>query len=126
MNAYPPLRHLAMTLLLLAGAPAAAIDSVHVTPDLVMTGESSAFADGVWLRVSGQPGHANCFYAPANASLFYARPGGVADPNKALAMLMAAKLAGRAVSIEYANDGPRADFWGYGISSCEIRRLVLH
>lgn len=111
---------------LLATMTASAIDSVRVAPDLVMTGESSAFDDGVWLRVQGQPGHANCFYAPLNASLFYVRPGGAVDAKKALALLLAAKLAGRDVSIEYGNDGPLADFWGYGVSSCEIRRLVMH
>ena len=100
--------------------------SVQIAPEQVMTGNSSAFADGVWVRVTGLVGHANCFFAPLNASLFYTRPGGVVDPKKALAMLMTAKLAGRTVNIEFINDGSQADFWGYGISQCEIQRLVLN
>lgn len=93
-----------------------------------MTGNSSAFADGVWVRVSGQVGHVNCYYAPSNASLFYvyARTNGPLDPKKALALLMAAKLGNRTVNIEFASDGVQADFWGYGISRCEIQRLAMN
>lgn len=77
---------------------------------------------------------ARCLPPPKEASSYYARgtsrenprPGGPVDPKTGMALLLAAKLASREVSIEYANDGPRADFWGYGISSCEIRRPVLH
>lgn len=100
--------------------------SVQIAPEQVMTGNSSAFADGVWVRVSGQVGHANCYYAPSNYSLFYAKPNGVIDPKKALAMLMTAKVAGRTVTIEFVNNGVQADFWNYGISQCEIQRLALN
>ena len=99
-----------------------------VVPEMVMTGNSSAFADGVWVRVSGQVGHVNCYYAPLNVSLFYAyaRANSPMDPKKALALLMAAKLGNRLVNIEFASDGVQADFWGYGISRCEIQRLTLN
>jgi hypothetical protein len=113
-------------LLMIFGYSAACAQSVQVSPELVMTGNSSAFADGVWVRVSGQVGHANCYYAPQNVSLFYAKPNGVVDPKKALAILMAAKLASRTVNIEFINNGAQADFWGYGISQCEIHRLAMN
>ena len=100
--------------------------SVQLMPEQVMTGNSSAFADGVWVRVTGLVGHPNCFYSPSNASLFYTKPNGVVDPKKALAMLMTAKLANRTVNIEFANNGAVADFWGYGISQCEIQRLIIN
>ncbi len=109
---------------LLASAAANA-DLIQLTPDLVMTGESSAFPDGVWVRVPGQVGHANCFYAPGNVSLFYAKPNGVADPKKVLALLMSAKLAGKTVYVDYAPDGVHADFYSFGISRCEIRRIAI-
>jgi hypothetical protein len=78
--------------------------------------------------VSGQVGHANCYYAPLNVSLFYSysRQNGPLDPKKAFALLMSAKLTNRTVNIEFANDGVQADFWGYGISRCEIQRLALN
>jgi hypothetical protein len=116
-----------MSCVLASLASAAAFaDTVQLTPDLVMTGNSSAFADGVWVRVNGQVAHVNCFYAPGNFSLFYAKPTGGIDPKKVLALLTVAKLSNRAVGIEYANDGVSADFYGYGISRCEMQRLVLY
>jgi hypothetical protein len=112
--------------LALATCASASAQIAQLTPDQVMTGNSSAFADGVWVRVPGQVGHVNCFYSSGNVSLFYAKPNGVADPKKVLALLTVAKLANRTVNIEYDSNGIQSDFWGYGISKCEIQRLVLN
>lgn len=90
-----------------------------------MAGASSAFADGVWIRVAGQPAHANCYWAPGNVSLFYARKDGIVDPNKVLALATTAKLTGRTVTIQYDENATQADFYGYGISSCQILRISV-
>lgn len=100
--------------------------SIQISPEQIMTGNSSAFPDGVWVRVSGQLGHPNCYYAPSNVSLFYTKPNGVVDPKKALAILMTARVTNRTVNIEFAANGAQADFWGYGISQCEIHRIVMN
>lgn len=93
-----------------------------------MTGNSSAFNDGVWVRVPGQVGHANCYYAPASASLFYIRTradGNPLDAKKGLSLLTAAKLANIKIGVEFIPDSLSSDFWGYGTSKCEIHRIVL-
>ncbi len=92
----------------------------------VIAGESSLFPDAAWFRVQGLVGNANCQYAPQNVTLFYAKNDGVLSADKALSMLMAAQLAGRTVSIQYVSDQPRSDLWGFGISGCELRRIVIN
>jgi hypothetical protein len=71
-------------------------------------------------------GHPNCYYAPANASLFYARNNGAIDLKKALAMLMMAKAMSRTVNLEFISDAVQSDFWGYGVTRCEIQWLILN
>lgn len=98
-------------------APVAQAELVGFVPELAMTGGSSAFNDGAWVRVVGQVGHANCYYAPGNVSLFYARTGGPAEPKNVLAILLTAKTLQKQVYIDYDPNGVQADFWGFGISS---------
>jgi hypothetical protein len=98
---------------------------VQFTPDYVMAGNSSAFTDGVWVRVKGKVAHQNCYYAGQDVSLFYAKSNSSVDPNKVLSILLTAKMAGKQVAIVYAAEGLVADFWGFGISRCQIERLAL-
>ncbi len=91
----------------------------------VMVGRSSAFNDGTWLRVSGLVGHESCQYAPQNVTLFYAKNDGPLSADKALSVLMAAKLSKSTIKIEYLNSQTTADFWGWGISSCELQRISI-
>ncbi|HSI50828.1 MAG TPA: hypothetical protein VLA61_21385 [Ideonella sp.] len=105
---------------------ASALEVQSISIGQILTGNSSAFSDGVYLRVSGQVGDPNCYYAPFNTSIFYAKPNGVLDTKKALAMLMIAKLAGKTLNIGFTQTGVQTDFWGYGISQCEMQALILN
>lgn len=96
----------------------------NITPELVMAGPSSAIGDATWIRVVGNVGHANCSYG--SWSLFYARAVGGVDPKKVLAIALSAKMSGRTVAIEYINNSLISDFYGFGISSCEIQRIAMY
>jgi hypothetical protein len=115
-----------MSVLFVISSNATAGHLWNVMPKWVMTGDSSAFGNGVWLGVHGQVAEASCYYAPYDVSLFYVKPGGGIDPAKALALLTTAKVSGDAVSFAYESNSVTADFWGYGISSCQVLRLTLH
>lgn len=91
----------------------------------VMAGSSSGSQDAAWFRVDGLIGHSNCQYAPANVTLFYATNDGPLSADKALSLLMAAHLSGRTVSMDYSPYGIESDFWGFGISGCQIHRLTI-
>lgn len=91
----------------------------------VMVGNSSNSNDETWFRVAGLVGHVNCQYAPGNVTLFYATNDGPLSAEKALSVLLAAKMAGRKVSIIYMTNTPEADFWGYGISKCQLHRISI-
>lgn len=91
----------------------------------VIVGNSSAFQDATWFRVQGLVGHSSCQYSPLNVTLFYAKNDGVLSANKALPILMAAKLAGRKISIQYSREKQESDLWGFGISECELVRISL-
>ena len=90
-----------------------------------MVGASSRFDDSTWLRVYGLFGHVNCQYAPSQVTLFYARNDGQLSADKALSVLMAAKLANRPVSIERSGpsilDKPLSDIPVHAVSLTVIR-----
>ena len=93
--------------------------------ELVMTGSSSSGSDQVWLRVLGQPaGVANdCVYG--NWSLLYTDGTAGVSSDKALSLLLTAKVASRPVFIEYDLAANPSDFFGFGISRCRILRIAM-
>lgn len=111
---------------LLSSDPALAATSAYLpTIEKVMSGQSSSGSDQVWIRVNGQPANvpADCVYAPY--SLFYVADDTALNRDRALAILLTAKLSNRPVNIEFDVLGTAADFWGYGITKCVIRRVTV-
>ena len=94
-----------------------------VTPELVMAGNSSTFSNGVWIRVGSLVGNQNCQYGIW--TLFYANSDGTIDPGYVLSLATTAKLTGKKLIIEYVPDSATSDFWGFGISKCQIHRIAL-
>lgn len=91
----------------------------------VMTGQSSSGSDQVWGRVEGQPANvpADCVYS--SWSLFHVDDDTAIGRDRALSLLLTAKTANLPVHIEFDVLATAADFWGWGISKCVIRRVIV-
>ena len=96
----------------------------HVKPELVMAGNSSAFNEGVWIRVVGLIGNPNCQYG-GFWTLFYAKNDGVVKTDQVLSLAMTAQVAQRELVIDYDPNAEQADFWNFGVSKCKINRIAL-
>jgi hypothetical protein len=120
------MRILLLSLLLFVPLVNAATETLNnVQIKNVVVGNSSAFKDGAWLVVQGLVGNEKCQYAPTNTTLFYTKNSSYLSTNKALSILMAAKIADKTIDIQYIIVQPESELYGYGISECEIVRMAL-
>ena len=107
------------------GAAHAATGATLSNIEKVMSGASSTGNDQVWVRVNGQPAGvpADCVYQ--TWSLFYVADDVTLNRDRALSLLLTAKVAGQPVSVQFDVDTNQADFWGYGITKCILRRITI-
>jgi len=108
-----------------AGAAHATIGATLPSIEKVMSGGSSSGNDQVWVRVNGQPAGvpSDCVYQ--TWSLFYVADDVILNRDRALSLLLTAKVANQPVNISFDVDTNPADFWGYGITKCILRRITV-
>jgi len=118
--------------LAIAAALSFGVESAHATigatlPSIekVMSGASSSGNDQVWIRVNGQPAGVPSDCVWSSYSLFYVPDDVILNRDRALSLLLTAKVANQPVSISFDVDTSQADFWGYGISKCLLRRITV-
>ncbi|WP_334186000.1 hypothetical protein [Novosphingobium sp.] len=120
------LKQIIATLILCAPTTAWASEVIHIDKiEKVMVGQSSSGNDQVWVRIAGFPAGVatECVYD--NYTLLYVADDQIINRDKAFSMLLSAKASGSNVDIAYDVVGTAADFWGFGISKCVIRRISM-
>lgn len=118
--------------LAIAAALSFGAESAHATigaalPSIekVMSGASSSGNDQVWIRVNGQPAGVPSDCVWSSYSLFYVPDDVILNRDRALSLLLTAKVTNQPVNISFDIDTTQADFWGCGISKCLIRRITV-
>lgn len=116
---------MAIFMAIAAASPTQALEVLLPSLEKVMAGASSGGNDQIWARVEGQPAgvHADCVYQAW--SLFFVPDDAVVSRDRALSLLMTAKVSGQPVRVQYDVLANASDFWGFGISKCAIRRIAV-
>lgn len=118
---------LIMATVLCFGAEGAHATIAATLPNIgdVMSGASSTGNDQVWVRVNGQPAGVPSDCVFQTWSLFYVADDVALNRDRALSLLLTAKVTNRPVGIAFDVDTNSADFWGWGITKCIMRRITV-
>lgn len=114
--------------MLLFGAAVPAHSEIYVdisSIELAMSGNSSSGTRQTWMRVIGQPSGVPTTCVYDGKSLFYTDSSSGISPDQALALLLTAKSLNRTISIGFNEATSASDFFGYGISKCQLSKIAM-